>query len=83
MKYRASFYEHGCTEEIADYVIGCGRWYQIQNSPRQFEQVMYVGWDQYGDKLWEVALELYPEGEEDWVFHGDVATAFSIKQVRL
>ena len=81
MKYRDSFYEHGCTKEVADYVIDYGLWYQLHDSTRDNEQVMYVGWDQYGDKLWEMGIELYPDGQDDWVFHARQATAYSKRQV--
>ncbi|HEY9867862.1 MAG TPA: hypothetical protein V6D08_01535 [Candidatus Obscuribacterales bacterium] len=83
MKYRASFYEHGCTEDIADHVIDYGLWYQLHDSERGNEQVMYVGWDMQGEQLWEVGIELYPEGEEDWAFHAQPATAHSRRQVGL
>lgn len=83
MKYRDSFYDHGCTPEIADDVLEYDLWYQLTDSPRGHEQVMYVGWDANGDQLWEIGIELYPEGEEDWAFHAQPATAFSKKRVRL
>ena len=83
MKYRQSFYDHGCTDEIADQVIDYGLWYQMHESERGNEQVMYVGWDQNGDMLWEIGIELYPEGEEDWAFHAQEATPHSRKQVGL
>jgi hypothetical protein len=83
MKYRKSFYEHGCTEEIAEYVLMFDLWYSLHASERHHEQVMYVGWDQQGKKLWEIAIELYPNGREDWAFHAKSATVRSIKEVGL
>ena len=83
MKYRDSFFKHGCTEEIADYVIDFGLWYQIHDSERGNEQVMYVGWDPLGDGLWEIGIELCPEGEEDWAFHAQTARKQSLEQVGL
>jgi hypothetical protein len=83
MKYRKSFYDHGCTKEIADHVIDYGLWYQLHDSPRNNEQVMYVGWDRLGNQLWEIGVELYPEGLEDWAFHGQQATFYSRRMVRL
>ena len=83
MRYRKSFYDHGCTQEIADHVIDYGLWYQLHDSSRGNEQVMYVGWDKYGGRLWEVGIELYPEGQEDWAFHAREATAHSKKEVAL
>jgi hypothetical protein len=83
MKYRKSFYGHGCTEKIADYVIDYGLWYQLHNSTRDNEQVMYIGWDQHGDRLWEIGIELYPEGQDDWAFPASDATAFSKRRVGL
>lgn len=77
MKYRKTFYKHGCAEEIADHVIDYGLWYQLHDSNSGNEQVMYVGWDKQGDKLWEIGIELYPEGKTDWAFHGREATAYS------
>lgn len=44
---------------------------------------MYVGWDQIGNKIWEVGIELYPEGKDDWAFHALQATAYSRKMVGL
>lgn len=83
MKYRKSFYDHGCTEAIADHVIDYGLWYQLHDSERGNEQVIYVGWDTDGENLWEVGIELYPEGLDDWVFHAQEATAYAKKQVKL
>ncbi len=82
MKYRRSFYTHGCTKEIVDYVINYGLWYQLHDSPRGNEQVMYVGWDCLGNKIWEIGIELYPDGEEDWAFHAQQATVYSRSKVR-
>jgi len=83
MQYRDSFYNHDCTEEIADHVIVYGLWYQLHDSPNGNEQVMYVGWDKDGNHIWEIGVELNPEGHEDWAFHAQVATSFSRKKVRL
>ena len=83
MKYRKSFYDHGCTEKISDHVIDYGLWYQLHDSERGNEQVMYVGWDDNGDKLWEVGIELYQEGQDDWAFHAQEATPYSRKQAGL
>ena len=83
MKYRKSFYGHGCTEEIADHVIDYGLWYQLHDSKHGNEQVMYIGWDQRGDKLWEIGIELYPENKDDWAFHAQQATAYSRRKVGL
>jgi hypothetical protein len=83
MKYRKSFYNHGCNKEIADQVLNYGLWYQLHDSLRGNEQVMYVGWDSAGNKLWEIGIELYPEGEEDWAFHAQQATAHSKTKVGL
>ncbi len=44
---------------------------------------MYLGWDKYGDKLWEIGIELYPEDKDDWAFHAREATAHSRKKVGL
>jgi hypothetical protein len=83
MKYRNSFYDHDCTEEIADHIIDSGLWYQLHDSSRGNEQVMYVGWDKHGERLWEIGIELHPENEEDWAFHAQDATAYSRNKVRL
>jgi|GEM_PF-2838895 len=83
MRYRRSFYDHGCTEEIADHVIDYDLWFQLHDSERGHRQVMYVGWDKNGHQLWEVDIELYSEGQDDWAFHGYEATAYSRKQVGL
>jgi len=40
MKHRQSFYDHGCTNEIADQVIDYGLWYQMHDGDRGNEQVM-------------------------------------------
>ena len=82
MKYRDSFYDHSCTEEIADHVIDGGLWYELHESPRNNDQVMYVGFDAEGT-LWEIGIELFPNNEEDWAFHADKATAKSIEKVGL
>ena len=74
MKYRDSFYKNGCTEEIADYVLDTDRWYELHQSTWGNDQVMYVGWDMVNGKLWEIGVELYPEGQDDWCFHADEAT---------
>ena len=68
MKYRDSFYKWGVTEKEADHVIAYDVSYQIQDSERGNKQYMWVGFNSSGDLL-EVAIELYPEGEEDWAFH--------------
>lgn len=81
MKYRKSFYDHGCADEIADFVINYDLWYQLHDSPAGNEQVMYVGWDKYGDKLWEVGVELFSENEEDWAFHAQAATRFTRRRL--
>lgn len=83
MKYRKSFYDHGCTEKIADHVLNYGLWYQLHDSEPGHEQVMYVGWDKDGGNLWEIGVELYPEGHDDWIFHGQEAGVYSRKQVGL
>lgn len=83
MKYRKSFFDHGCTELIADHVIDYGLWYQLHDSERENEQVMYVGWSINGERLWEVGIELYPEDQDDWAFHAQEATAYSRNQVKL
>lgn len=82
MRYRKTFYRHGCTEKIADQVIDYGVWYQLHDSERGNEQVMYIGWDNEGDKLWEIGIELFPNGQEDWAFHAQEATPLSIKRIR-
>lgn len=82
MKYRPSFYEHGCREEYVDQVMEYNRWYELHDSERHNPQVMYVGWDDSG-KLWEIGIEWYPEGQEDWAFHAQPATEFSKKKVKL
>lgn len=83
MKYRLSFYEHGCKEEYVDQVMEYDRWYALHESERHNPQVMFVGWDNSGNTLWEIGVEYFPEGEEDWAFHAQPATTFSKNQVKL
>ena len=83
MKYRDSFYKHGCTETIADYVIDFGLWYELHDSDRGNNQVMYVGWDELGNQLWEIGIELCSENEDDWAFHAQLASKKSKDMVGL
>ncbi len=83
MKYRLSFYEHGCKEEYVDRVMDYDMWYPLHESERNNEQVMDVGWDREICTLWEIGIEWHPEGQEDWIFHAQPATVYSKKQVNL
>ncbi len=74
---------YGYTSEIANHVIDYGLWYQLHNSKQGNEQVMYVGWDRFGDKLWEIGIELCSGEKDDWAFHAQHATSYSRRQVRL